>query len=309
MKTQQVLNSEEIFERLVKMAKGKTFLLSDIWHRSRGQFGAAWVEEIVENVLRVFGPEEWGGWEEAIRGYAEFSLDGMRHQEFFEAHGRYRWSQSKEIQEKFYENEEYMMKKYLPGILMSHYLWPHHFKILTFFRTEVLPSLEPAPELFYDVGLGPGMYSRETLRAFPQVRGKGFDISRYSIAFTRKVLEAFGLADRYGFVHGDIFTVELPDSMADFVVSHEVLEHLEEPARFCRILHDLVKPEGYAYITAALNAGLSDHIYLFRSPDEVEAILSQAGWKILKKQFEYAYTGMPMEWTPCIAAYLCERPS
>ena len=299
--------SEEVFKRLVELARKKTYFFSDIWRRSREQFGPAWVEEVTENVVRLFGPEQGSGWEEALRGYAEFSLDGMRHQEFFETNGRYRWSTLKEIQTQFYENEEHMMTKYLPGIFMAHYLWPHHFKLLTFFRREVLPCLAPAPRLFYEVGIGPGMYSRETLRNFPEVQGRGFDISPYSIAFTRRVLEAFGLAQRYEFVFGNVLTSPLPPERADFLVSHEVLEHMEEPERFVRILHDLVKPGGTAYITAAVNAGLSDHIYLFRSPQEVREMLSGQGWRILKQISEYAYAGMPIDVTPCATAFLCER--
>lgn len=304
---QDAKTTQEVFGRLAEIAREKTFLLSDIWQRSRREFGPEWAEEVVDNILRLFGPEEEGAWEEAIRGYAEFSLDGMRHQEYFEAHGRYRRSTLAELREQFYENETHMMKNYLPGMLLSHYLWPHHFKLLSFFRREALPRMGAAPGTFYDVGIGTGMYSREILRAFPGIRGRGFDISRYSAAFTRRLLEAYGLGDRYEVALGDVLTGEPPKEPADIVVSQEVLEHLEDPRRFIGILHQMAKPGGRAYITAAVNAGLSDHIYLFRSPDEVRALLEEAGWKILKQQAEYAYTGAPLELTPCVAAYVCER--
>ena len=299
--------ADEIFARLAELARAKTPIFSDIWHRSREQFGPTWVEEIVDSVVRLFGPEEKGGWESAIRGYAEFALDAMRNQKFFEAHGCYQWSTLNEIQAKYYESEEHMMKNYLPGMYLSHYLWPHHFRLLTFFRTEVLSSLVPVPALFYDVGTGTGMYSREVLRAFPQVPGKGFDISPYSVKFTSNVLQAYGVADRYEFVLGNIFTTELPWETADFVVSQEVLEHLEEPERFSQILYGLTKAGGRAYITAAVNAGHSDHIYLFRSPEEVQAMLTRVGWKVLKWHAEYAYPGKPIDITPCVASFLCER--
>jgi len=91
----QADSSQEIFERLVQLAQAKTYLLSDIWYRSRKQFGQEWLEEVVENVSRLFGSQE-KDWEEAILGYAEFSRDGMRYQEFFETHGHYRFSTFKE---------------------------------------------------------------------------------------------------------------------------------------------------------------------------------------------------------------------
>ena len=300
-------SAQETFDRLAQIAREETFLLSDIWHRSRQQFGPSWVDEVADNVIRLFGPEEEGRWEEAIRGYAEFSRDSMRHQEFLEAHGRYRRSTLVELQQEFYENELHMMRHYLPGMLLSHYLWPHHFKLLTFFRQHALAGLPSTPELFYDVGIGTGLYSREILRAFPRVRGKGFDISPHSATFTGRLLQAYGLADRYDVALGDVLQREPPERAADFVVSQEVLEHLEDPRRFVAILRRMTRPGGRAYITAAINAGLSDHIYLFRSPEEVRSLLTEAGWKILGWQAEYAYDGTPIEWTPCVAAFFCER--
>lgn len=305
--TTNVKSAEEIFDRLAELARAKTPFFADIWQRSRQEFGPAWVEEITDNVVRLFGADDEERWLAAIQGYAEFALDAMRNQKYFEKHGRYRWNKLDDIQTRYYDSETHMMQNYLPGMYLSHYLWPHHFKLLTFFRTQILPGIQPAPRLFYDVGIGTGMYSRETLRGLPNVRGKGFDISRYSVAFTRNSLESYGVMSRYDFVLSNIFTAPLPPEQADFLVSQEVLEHLEDPARFCRILHDLLKPGGRAYITAAINAAHSDHIYLFRSPAEVETLLKVAGWRVLTSRAEYGYTGMPIEVTPCVAGFVCTR--
>ncbi len=300
-------SSVEVFERLAELARTKTHFFADIWHRSSKEFGPSWAEEVVDVVVRLFGPEQNEDWEAAIRGYAEFALDAMRNQKFFEANRRYRWSKLDEIQGRYYDNEAHMMKNYLPGMYLSHYLWPHHFRLLTFFRTEVLRHLVPAPSLFYDVGIGTGMYSREVLRAFPSVRGRGFDISPYSAGFTRRVLRAYAVEDRYDIVLGDVFATTSPNETADFVVSQEVLEHLEDPERFTGILYRLVKRGGKAYITAAINAGHSDHIYLFHSPEEVRTMLLKTGWQVIASRAEYAYGGAPIEITPCVAGFLCQR--
>jgi SAM-dependent methyltransferase len=296
----------EIFERLTELARQKTLLLSDIWRRTSEEFGDAWVEEIVESFTRLFGSEENDEWELALRSYRGFALDAMRSQQFFEAHGHYRWSTLDGVRQQFYENEQYMLRSYLPGLYLSTYLWPHHFRLLTFFRQDVLPHLASS-RLIYDVGVGTGVYSRETLRAFPRARGKGFDISPNSIAFAGKVLEAYGLADRYEFVLGDILTAKLPQEAADLVIGHEVLEHLEEPNQFCEIMRRLTRAGGSAYLTAAVNAAHSDHIYLFRSPQEVYEMLRRAGWEVLKWRAEYAYVGEDVSVTPCVVGFLCGR--
>lgn len=296
----------EVFGRLEELARSKTHLVSDIWRRASEAFGEAWVEEVVDNVIRVFGSERDGGWEQALLSYRDFALDAIRSQQFFQSNGRYRWSTSSEIRQRYYDSEEHMMGGYLPGLYLSSYLWPHHFKLLTFFRQDVLPSVRP-PRLVYDVGVGTGLYSRETLRAFPHALGKGFDISPHSIEFARKVLRAYGLVDRYEFVLGDILTVALPQDPADFVISHEVLEHLEQPKCFCEILRRLTRAGGVAYITAAVNAAHSDHIYLFRSPQEVHEMLEETGWKVLTWRTEYAYPGEEVSVTPCVVGFLCRR--
>ncbi len=300
-------STQDVFQSLVEMAQAKSNLVSDIWHRSREEFGSVWVEQIVDSIVRLFGNESEGNWEQAIIGYGEFAIDSMRSQKYFESNGRYRWSTLDEIDNRYYRNEDHMMRRYLPGIYLSHYLWPHHYRLLRFFHDEVITRIEPAPAVFYDVGLGSGIYSRETMRAFPEARGIGFDISKHSIEFTRRVLQAYGVDNRYEFVKGNIFETKIPVGTGDFVVSQEVLEHVEDPKTFCEILYKLTKPDGHAYITAAVNAGLSDHIYLFRSPEEVQNLLEKCGWTILQTQTEYAYEGIPVDITPCVAAFFCER--
>lgn len=300
-------SSHDLFRRFAAIAQQKTPFFSDIWHRSREQFGDEWVNEFCQNLTQLFGSEGETGWEPAVRGYAEFALDTMRSQKYFERNHHYRWSRLADIRDRYYGNEKHMMESYLPGMFLSHFLWPNHFRLLRYFRNEILPAFATPPALFYEVGVGCGIYSRETLRRFPETVGKGFDISPYSVTFSRRVLEASDVAGRYDFALGDILTAHLPERKADFVVSQEVIEHLEDPRRFVGILYKLTKSGGKAYITAAVNAALSDHIYLFRSPDEVKTMLTDAGWKVLRERAEYAYGGFPIEITPCVAAFFCER--
>ncbi|MCB0344572.1 MAG: methyltransferase domain-containing protein, partial [Bdellovibrionales bacterium] len=102
--------------------------------------------------------------------------------------------------------------------------------------------------------------------------------------------------------------IESPiEEKADFVISQEVLEHLEDPQTFICGLYEAVRPGGWGYITAAINAGHTDHIYLYRSPKEVEAQIEQAGWKICSRQVEYAYEERPVEKRPTVAGYLTKK--
>ena len=195
------------------------------------------------------------------------------------------------------------MRAYLPGMLLSHYVWPHHYKMLKFFRAQC--SKIPAVETFAEVGVGCGMYSKEAAVRFPSSRGWGYDISRHSLNFTAQIMAAFGCQGRYETHVRDIIA-DTPNQ-TDLVICQEVLEHLEDPPLFLKALRKMTKPGGYAYISAAVNAGHVDHIYLYRSPDQVGAEITSAGYRIVAAGAELAYQGKPLQVTPCHAAFLCVR--
>jgi SAM-dependent methyltransferase len=291
--------------RLSELARETTPFFADVWDRQEKEFGARWKEEVSENVLLLLGGDE-DRWKDALFGYADFSMEAIREQNFFEQYRRYRNSSASELLANCYEDENFMMTTYLPGLFLSHFLWKHHYRLLLFFRNEVLPDLR-SPEFFYEIGVGTGLYSREMLRAFPSVSGKGIDISRHSLEFTKRFLDLSGVLPRYAREQMDIFKTNLRSDTADFVICQEVLEHLEHPEKLCSAILSLVKPGAKAYITAAINAAHTDHIYLFRTESEVEAMLRSTGWKILKSRAEYAYEGKSAEITPCVAAFLCQK--
>jgi len=119
-------------------------------------------------------------------------------------------------------------------------------------------------------------------------------------------LKSFGLADRCTIIQRDGFKHQ-SDRPVDFVLSQEVLEHLEDPKRFVANLYGLVRSGGMGYITAAVTAGHSDHIYLFRSPDEVESLIRSVGFHVVDSTVEKAYDGKVKNLTPRIAGYLVRK--
>ncbi|OIO39112.1 MAG: hypothetical protein AUJ72_01385 [Candidatus Omnitrophica bacterium CG1_02_46_14] len=303
------LNNESytrVFDRLSELARERTPFFADVWKRQEKEFGSPWVRDIAENVSLFLGERDEEAWKKALDGYADFSMDAARQQNYFEENRQYQGVSSANLLSSCYEDRDFMMMTYLPGLYLSHFLWRHHYKLLRFFRSKVLPSLT-SPKFFYEIGVGTGLYSYETLRYFSDAHGHGIDISQYSLDFTGRLLTAGGMSKRYQCEKMDIFKSCLEPEKADFLVCQEVLEHLEDPERSCRILLTLIKPSAKAYITAAINAAHTDHIYLFNSPSEVEAMLRSAGWRIIRSCAEYAYTGKALEVTPCVAGFLCEK--
>lgn len=191
-------------------------------------------------------------------------------------------------------------------VCVSHYLWPQHYNMLVGFRSGTLRRLGTSTKLFYEVGVGCGMYSKTILDSIPGIRGIGIDISEYSLRFTQSMVNQFGHKNRYNTLKHDIY-LGIEDQ-ADFLVCQEVLEHLEDPNSFCKALFDMVRPGGQAYITAAANAAHSDHIYLFSQPLELEEMLRNAGFIPMGLQEEFAAGVKPRNITPSLAGYYCLKP-
>jgi hypothetical protein len=124
-----------------------------------------------------------------------------------------------------------MEKRYLPGQYLSHSIWPHHQRMLRHFVGELLPKISSDVSMFYEVGVGCGMYSQLTLKYLKQVRGVGYDISDYALDFTMRIIKAHDLQNRYKTLNQDIITRPILQK-CDFVISQEVLEHLENPQEF-----------------------------------------------------------------------------
>jgi len=287
----------------------KTYpVLASVFTQAPARFGSGWADEAVPNIEAMYGRVSEPLSDRlvnALDGYAEFANDSMRNQVFYERNGRYRASNYEEVLKECYFNEEHMTQRYLPGMWLTHYIWPQHYHMLKGFMSGLLPRLSDC-QVFFEVGVGCGMYSKVTLEALPGVRGVGFDISQFSLDYTGKVIDAFGHGGRYRLENRDIrYGYEVS---ADFLICQEVLEHLENPAEFCRWLHALVRPGGFAYITAALNAAHSDHIYLFHKPAELEDMLRAAGFQPLHLQEECAAGFKPRETTPSLCGYFCQRP-
>jgi hypothetical protein len=254
----------------------------------------------------MFGGADDPRWNEALRGYVLFSLDALRSQKYFEDNKRYKASKHAEVKQEYWDNPDFMLTNYLPGMFASYYLWPHHYRLLRHYREEILPRVaEIDPKRFCEVGTGTAVYSRETLHRFPGIRGVGYDISEHSLSFGRRVLTAFGVVDRFAFEQRDI--IADPPAPTEYLICQEVLEHLEDPAGFVKGLHRMVEPGGLAYVTAAVTAGHSDHIFLFNSPDEVRAMLDDAGFSVLVERTEVAESANVEALAPRVSCFLCGR--
>lgn len=251
---------------------------ADIVERSAALFGEQWAIEF-ERVLRALFPSA-EAITAAVKGYAIFAMHSMRLQAVFERDRQYKAKTHEQASSEVYFNEKHMMQEYLPGLLLSHFLWPHHYRQLQFFDSAFVQTMRVAGATsFMEVGIGTGLYSSLLLRKLPSVRGIGLDISPSSKLFTEAQVTALGVENRYHVELRDVTAVPM-EPKTDWLVCVEVLEHLDDPVAFLRGLRRNMAPGACAFITAALNAAHADHIYLYRNADEVLAHLMEAGFTL-----------------------------
>ena len=273
------------------------------FRRQRETFGGEWVQQFGTTLSRFVATSD-ERLASAVRGYVNFALDGMRLQKKFEKTLEYEKKSYLEASNAVYQNKEYMFSMYLPGILLSHYLWPHHYRQFQFYQRAFLPYfISSLVAEFCDIGPGTGFYSRQLLTASPRAEGWAFDMSPFSLEYSGNQLAAFGVADRWHTKIRDVVR-ETPDRQWPFVVCIEVLEHLEDPLTFLKALRMMLTPGGRGLISAAVTAPNEDHIYLYKSASEVQAQIEAAGFSILDSQEDRAYTPKGSEPVPINAAFV-----
>lgn len=277
----------ERYGRMKQMVENSFPMILGSLERGEQLFGQPWKSEFNEMLAAMYPGD--AGMEKALDGYNEFSIESMRLHLEFQAAREYIRKPYDEVSIQVYQNDEYMFGQYLPGILLSSFLWLHHYRQLLFFREFFLKKIATADDQrFHDVGTGTGFYSMQVLRDFPGATGDGWDLSPHSLRHTRHMLSRFGLENRYTANRADI-TSTSGIELKPFLMSVEVLEHLEDPLAFLKGLHAMLAPGGYAFVTAAVNAPHEDHIYLYRNAEDVCRQAEQAGFWVEQYMSADAY--------------------
>lgn len=200
---------------------------------------------------------------------------------FFRRNGRYRLSTFAEANAEYYSKAD-VMTCYMNGQLLTQVWWRNHTDVYGYFRDTFLPGNR---RTFRHLEVGPGHgLTLHLAAAHPNCAvAEGWDISPASLAMTRDAL------DRVGNTHKiDLLDVDIGNPPArefDSIVFSEVLEHLEQPLDALRNLHRLLAKGGRLFVNAPANAPMPDHIYLFRSPEEIVDMMKTAGFEIVDTLF------------------------
>lgn len=259
-----VRSNNKLFWRSIK----KNMQQNPELFRELGEPMAQWAENYI-------GP----GFEKVLAdGYATFVVDVNRSQVEYERLGRYRHNKYAEVYAKVYDNRDHM-EKYHWGVYVTTFAWAHHLRLYKFFRDCFLNLLSQGGELV-ELGAGSGIWAMLTLRQRPHWRILGVDISSTSIEHANRMVQVNGLADRMVLKRGNALTYER-STPADAVVSCFLLEHLEQPEQLVDSVSRNLKIGGYAFLTAALTASETDHIYEIKRESEVVLLAEERDLRVV----------------------------
>lgn len=219
--------------------------------------------------------------------------DTFAEQMYFMRHGTYRSASYAEVADRVYHDRTYM-DKYMYGLIVTAFLWPNHVRIARFFQ-ENLPTGKRGDYLEIGPGHGYFMATAASEGSFDHLTG--VDISEASIEQTRALMQRFApdAVAKCQLTRADFLdATALEPASYDAIVMGEVLEHVEQPAAFLARIHALAKDDAFIYVTTCINAPAVDHIFLWRSTDDLEQLIESSGFEITKA-LRLPYEGKTLE--------------
>lgn len=254
--------------------------------RALGALGGDELGDLDGYVAHCLG--EGASLDELAADYNLVVSDTLREQLHFQRHGRYRFSRYDEVAGSVYLSPRYMTS-YMRGLALTAFFWPNHAALRRFFERTLLAH---GRGRYLEVGPGHGFYFLSALRSGRFSACEGVDISPSSVALTERLLAARGFTGLRLHV-GDFLAFE-PEEPADLLVMGEVLEHVERPDHFLARAARATAAGGAVYLTTCVNSPAFDHIYLFRSIDEIETLCDAVGLRV-EERLVLPYEGTTLE--------------
>lgn len=196
--------------------------------------------------------------------------------------GKYSSTSFEEVNRRVYNNPG-IMEYYMHGLLLSQFLFFHHYDVLLYFN-EVIGKQRGDVTRYLEVGGGHGLYISEAIGLLGRsVQYDLVDISESSLQLARKMISH----NQVNYIHSDVFDYN-PAEKYDCIVMGEVLEHVEDPMALLERLGNLLTENGKLFITTPTNAPAIDHIYLFRNAEEIRDLIAASGFDILDELCVYS---------------------
>ncbi|WP_061249377.1 class I SAM-dependent methyltransferase [Leptospira alstonii] len=203
---------------------------------------------------------------------------------YFRRHDEYQIKTFEEANRKIYSNPAYM-SRYVKGILLSQVLWKNHSQAIDLFKNNFLNKNKNGYD-HLEIGPGHGLFFYFSSRDKKRKSITGWDVSESSILATKKTLATLGVQSQdYQLNLQDILTNQEFSEQFDSAIISEVLEHIETPNVALKTLFKVLRPGGRIFINIPVNSPAPDHIFLWRTTDEVLNLIKSIGFLIEEEHY------------------------
>ena len=233
-----------------------------------------------------------------VQGFNTFAHDFHARQADFLRSREYRAKDYAEVSRDVYSNEEFMRTVYYPALLLSYLASPNYRHILRELDRTLTSWRERSASRVLEVASGHAFLLLFALRELPRAVGVGTDIAAAAGGFADALQRSTGWAEgRFRFAVGDVLAAnaEAPFASFDAAICCELLEHVPEPARFLRAIHERLIPGGRLFLSAAVRMESVDHLTLFESTAEITSLLAQQGFEVIREMSAPFLTRRPRD--------------
>lgn len=233
-------------------------------------------EQCLGWVTRAYGEEALT---RTADGYAFFTTEVNRAQQVYETFGKYQVSSFAEANRLVYQRSDYM-DQYYWGIFAILFCWSHYVELMEFYLERFVRRLPPGRVV--EVAPGHGAWGVLAVTAGTELQLEGWDISPASLDRASKMAAGAGVGERCTYRIADATKVDYDRGRFDAGVCCFMLEHLEQPGTFLAGFAPALKPGATAFVTLALTAAQTDHIYEFKHESEAIVMAEEAGFELLE---------------------------
>ncbi|MCB1194646.1 class I SAM-dependent methyltransferase [bacterium] len=218
-----------------------------------------------------------------VDAYLQLCSDALKCQKYFMKTGKYPLEFAADVYDELY-NDPVRMRSHMIGLALSQFLWPSHYEMHLLFDT-ALADRAATVKTYLEIGPGHGLYLRKAIaRLNLNTRFTAVDISSESIGITRSLLQFFNPeCTAIDYITQDMLKLDFPDGY-DFITMGEVLEHVNYPDKLLTKLCSLLRPSGRSFISTCVNAPSIDHVYHFKSVEQIRDMAESCGLEILDER-------------------------
>lgn len=227
---------------------------------------------------------DWDEYTKRLKNLFEINLEFLKLQDFLEKNRRYLYTSFAEVEEHVFKKErtsDLEGVEYLWGVYFTNIFWVTHHRAFMFFIDEFARKA-PATGICLEAPTGSGIFLSNFLDEQPSWTAESVDISQTSMDFATKLHAVKHISEKVHLVTQDL-NLYTNEEKFDRIICMEFIEHVEDPVAILKKLHELLADDGKLFLTTVAWAAFIDHIYLYKSAEEIREHIRKSGFRIEKE--------------------------